>query len=74
MAQDTDYDKFLRKVAENIRRCRKRVGLTQMDMIDHGFNYRHYQRIESGDTGPSLSTLYKLAKIFKVKPSTLLDV
>jgi transcriptional regulator with XRE-family HTH domain len=73
MDRNVEFDKFLKRIATNIRRFRTKAGLTQMDMLDHGFNYRHYQRLESGDTGYNLLTLFRLAKIFKVKVSALID-
>ncbi|MBL7542808.1 MAG: helix-turn-helix transcriptional regulator [Bdellovibrionaceae bacterium] len=60
-------------ISKNIKRYRKRSGLTQMDMVDHGFNYRHYQRLESGESGYNLQTLFKLSKVFKVKVSSFLE-
>lgn len=73
MDRNSEFDKFIKNIAQNIKRYRKKAGLTQMDMIDHGFNYRHYQRLESGETGYNLQTLFRLSKIFKIKVSTLLD-
>lgn len=74
MTHDKDYEKFLKLVSENVQKHRKRNGFTQMDMIDFGFNYRHYQRLESGEGGISLHTLFRLAKVFKVSVSSLIDV
>jgi transcriptional regulator with XRE-family HTH domain len=64
--QDKSYDKFLSKVAANIIKIRKSLALTQEDMIQHQFSYRHYQRIESGRNAPNLQTLHRLAITFKV--------
>lgn len=73
MDKSTEFDRFLKKVAKNIQQYRKKAGLTQMDMVDHGFNYRHYQRLESGETGYNLQTLFRLSKVFKVKVSAFLE-
>lgn len=73
MDRNTEFDKFLRRISKNIKRYRTKAGLTQMDMVDHGFNYRHYQRLESGQTGYNLQTLFRLSKIFKVKVSAFFE-
>ena len=58
------------------RRCRalrRRVGLSQMDMVRwHGWELSHYQRIKRGDLDVKLSTLGRLAKAFGVKLETLM--
>ena len=60
------YDRLLKQVAKNIKKARVNKGLTQENMSDHGFNYRHYQKIESGSYSMNLYTLHRLSKIFKV--------
>lgn len=73
MDRNTEFDRFLKRISQNIKRYRTKAGLTQMDMIDHGFNYRHYQRLESGSSGYNLQTLFKLSKVFKIKISALIE-
>jgi transcriptional regulator with XRE-family HTH domain len=73
MSRQAEYEKFLKKVAGNIKRYRMATKLTQMDMVNHGFNYRHYQRLESGSTGLNLFTLFRLSKLFNVNVSKLLE-
>lgn len=73
MDRNAEFEKFLKNISKNIKRYRKKAGLTQMDMVDHGFNYRHYQRLESGDSGYNLQTLFRLSKVFKVKVSSFLE-
>ena len=72
MNQDQSYDLLLNKIAENIKKARKRKGLTQENMMDHGFNYRHYQKIESGSYSMNLYTLHRLSNIFNVSIRNLL--
>lgn len=55
------YDELLALVAQNIQRCRAVAGLTQEDMRGKGFNYRFYQRLESGTTNATLFTLHRVA-------------
>jgi transcriptional regulator with XRE-family HTH domain len=64
--------RLVRTIASNMKRLRKLRNLKQYDMVDYGFNYRHYQRIESGKYTPSIETLIRLAKVFKVKVIDLL--
>ena len=73
MDRNAEFERLLKRIAQNIKRYRVKAGLTQMDMIDHGFNYRHYQRLESGLSGYNLQTLFKLSKVFKVKVSAFLE-
>jgi transcriptional regulator with XRE-family HTH domain len=67
MIDEKEYQKLLPKIAKKIRLGREKLGLVQEDMVDYGFNYRFYQRLESGKHSPSLYTLYRLSKIFKIK-------
>ena len=66
MKTQKDYGKLLKAIAINVQRIRKSRGLTQEQMADLGFNYRHYQKLESGAYSPNLNTLHKLAVAFKV--------
>ena len=67
------YNRLLRKVAGNIKRLRKKRGLTQEEMTRFGFNYRHYQRVESGKQNLSLFTLQKIAAALKVNEREFFD-
>lgn len=66
MGKSNDYEKFLKKLAGRIKELRLERGLTQEDMTQFGFNYRHYQKLESGTHSPSLETIFKLGKGFRV--------
>lgn len=66
MKIERDYGKILAAIASNIQKIRRAQGLTQEDMAERGFNYRHYQKLESGTYSPNLRTLHKLAAVFKV--------
>jgi hypothetical protein len=50
-----------------VRALRLKCRLAQEDMMDHGFDIRHYQRIEAGRS-VTLWTVWKLAQAFKVSP------
>jgi transcriptional regulator with XRE-family HTH domain len=66
MGQIKSYEHFLEKIAHNIIRVRKSKGLTQEGMVEFGFSYRHYQKVESGRHSLNLFTLFRLAQTFKV--------
>ena len=69
---EKDYLKLLNVFATNLKSIRSSKGLTQENMTQFGFNYRHYQKLESGKHAPSLYTLVRLAKILKVRPEDFL--
>lgn len=73
MATDKDYEKLLLKISKNIKNLRIEHGYTQEDMTQFGFNYRHYQKLESGKHSPSLSTLFKISSIFSQNIKNLLE-
>ena len=67
------YEKLLNGLAQNIKNARNERGWTQADMLEKaGFTLRYYQRLESGKYQPSLHTLHRLAKIFKMNVKDLL--
>lgn len=70
---DQEYHHLIKIFSKNIKLLRNKRGLTQEDMTNFGFNYRHYQKLESGAYSPNLYTLHRLAKFFRVKVSDLLD-
>ncbi len=59
--------KLVKKIAKNIKTIRKSNGLTQEDMDELGFNPRWFQRLESGTHIPTIPTLDRLARVFKVE-------
>ena len=48
-----------------------RLGLTQEDMIGHGFSARHWQQVEAGRP-ITLKTLVRACAAFDVLPSVIL--
>ena len=56
-------------IAKRIKEIRKEKGLRQEDMEGFGFNYRYYQKIESGKANITLNTIERIAKAFEIKPS-----
>lgn len=63
---DKEVQRLTKRFSLNLKKMRILKGLTQEDMVAHGFNYRHYQRLESGTNPPSFSTLVRLAKVMNV--------
>lgn len=66
MSHEKAYNQLLIRIAKNIKRLRNARKLTQEEMIDFGFNYRHFQKLESGTYSPNLHTLSRLALVFRV--------
>ena len=63
------------KLAERVKTLRKKKGLTQEKLADLvGIDYKYLQRIE-GKNPPAvrIDTIEKLAKVFKISCSKLLD-
>jgi transcriptional regulator with XRE-family HTH domain len=64
------FKSFLLQVGRNIKAVRIRRGLRQVDVEERtGIDYKYYQEIESGRVNVTLKTLYRLAKLFRVKIS-----
>lgn len=67
MSSEKNFEKTVKIISHHIKLYRKKMGLSQVDMAHkHGFDLRHYQRIETGKTPPSLYTVQRLADIFGV--------
>lgn len=62
-ALDKEVQRLTKRFSANLKKMRIQKGLTQEDMTNYGFNYRHYQRLESGTNPPSFATLVRLAKV-----------
>lgn len=63
-----------RKVANNIKKVRSEVGLTQEEAsFRAGLHYKYYQRIESGSVNLTLDSVEKISKAFSVPPKSLFD-
>ena len=59
---------FLKTLGQNIKEARLRAGLRQIDVNEQtGLAYRHYQNIEAGRINVTITTLCKLAKLFKTR-------
>lgn len=59
-------ERLLKAVGRKVRELRVKAGLTEEDMMSHGFERRYYQRIEAGQVNISIKSINKLAKMFKV--------
>ena len=66
------FEKFYKKFGERCRQLRRKNGLTQEDMMQFGFDRRHYQLIESGKPF-HMDTAIRLSKAFKVHLSELFE-
>jgi transcriptional regulator with XRE-family HTH domain len=71
-AEDRKYAKIFRDLGARYRALRLERGMVQEDSLDYRFSVRHYQQLEAGRPH-SLTTLFRLAEMFGVKPADLLD-
>ena len=61
------------ELADNVKSCRNRLGLSQEDLADAAGLHRTYiSGIERGIRNPSISIVAKLAKALGVEPADLL--
>jgi len=67
-------ERLLKLVGKRAKELRLKTGLTQEDMMSHGFERRYYQRIEAGEVNLSLKSLNKLAKVFGIPGWELIRV
>lgn len=71
MKKSSTYSDVLKVVSKNIKKYREINNYTQEDMAEFGFNYRFYQKLESGKYSPNLQTLYKVCMILQIDMETL---
>lgn len=73
MSSEKNFEQTVKNISHHIKKLRKKSGLSQMDMaMKYGFDLRHFQRIETGASAPSLYTVQRIADIFGVPVYTLL--
>jgi transcriptional regulator with XRE-family HTH domain len=62
-------------LAANLKRLRKRAGLTQEKMAEvGGFSYKYLQEIEAGRASITIKTLSRFTEILKVHPVTFFQL
>ena len=65
--------KPLKPVGANLRKARLKADLTQEELADQvGITRNYYACLERGETLPSLTTLYKIAKATKTTMAQIL--
>lgn len=68
------YEVFLEELGARIKQLRKERGWTLRDMVvQHGFHLSHWQAFEKGNRGISLSSLLRIAEVYNITLSELLD-
>jgi len=71
---DTSVSKWLRYVAANTRRLRRKQGWTQEVLAEKaGLEARYVQQIEAGKTNMTLAVLVDLATALGVHPRVMLN-
>ena len=72
-SKDQEYEVFLKALGCRIRELRKARGWSQRDMVLlHGYNDSQWRKYERGG-GITLQSLVKLAVLFNVHLSQMLD-
>jgi len=62
-------------LAENIKKYRKKAGLTQAQLAEKvGININTLQRYEYGEREPTTSTIFKISNILHVSVANLYDM
>lgn len=73
-----DEKDFLLKVGSNIKKYRKKIGLTQSDLAaeykDDFISKQTISKIENGKRNLTLTTILRLANALGVEPKDLLDI
>jgi transcriptional regulator with XRE-family HTH domain len=71
---DTSVSRWLRYVAANTRRLRRKQGWTQEVLAERaGLEVRYVQQIEAGKTNMTLAILVALATALGVHPRVMLN-
>lgn len=60
-------------IGRNMKRLRQQAGLILEDMEEKGFNLRYYKDIEAGRGNPTVQFLFRVAEVFGVPLSDLLE-
>ena len=72
---DPDFEAFNVRVAERINSLRVEKGLNQEDFaLEANLHRTHIGQIENAKVDPTLSTLFKIAKVFGMTVEELLAV
>ena len=66
-----DIENLQKQLGARFKALRLEKGLTQEDIENFGFSYRHYGKIERGQVNLTLKTMLHLSKIFEVSLSDL---
>ncbi|MDV6237147.1 helix-turn-helix transcriptional regulator [Leptospira ellisii] len=69
-----DYPLFKQSVCKRIKELRLEKGLTQEEISGLNMGVRTYQKIESGESAPSLESLFIIAETLGLHPKELLNV
>jgi transcriptional regulator with XRE-family HTH domain len=68
------YELLQAQLGARLRELRKQKGWTLRDMVvQHGFHVTHWQHFEHGSRGISLPSLLRIAEVFDVPPSELIE-
>jgi len=74
VVKDGKYETLLRRVGSNIEKHRKAKGMSQKE-VAYACNMeeQNYRRIEKSQTNPTLKSLCRIAEVFGIEVSDLLQ-
>lgn len=65
--KDSEELELINQIGKGIKSLRKEHGMTQLDLsVTSELDVRQIQRMEAGRTSPTLKTLIKISKSFKM--------
>lgn len=64
--------RFMRRLGYRLRTERRGAGLTEEDLMEHNFNPKQWQRLETGRQGASMGTLLRVCEVLGIDIGTLL--
>lgn len=68
------FDRFRQMLGRRVQLMRREFNFTQQELAEQiDVSRQHIQRIERGDTNPTLSTLLALSKALNISLSELVD-
>lgn len=68
-----DIEILKKQLGTRLKALRTEKGLTQEDLEQYGFSYRHYGKIERGEVNLTLKTMLNLCELFEISLSDLLS-
>ena len=73
MANTGKYEKFLKKIGDNLRKARLDKGLTMREVAERcGMEENNYGRFEKAQTNPTFKSLFMICDVLGIDVKDLL--